>query len=80
MPTNVGLRNTAASGFTDTFLVEDLVAGGAVVARLTIRGGDVGHFNCESDDQGYGDVNVTRADDGAVNHYDFVRDGQVLTF
>jgi hypothetical protein len=80
MPTNVGLRNTAASGFTDTFVIQDLNDGGRVIARPPIQGGQIYYFNCAGDDQGYGDLSILRTNDNAANHYDFVRDNQVLTF
>ena len=77
MPTNVGLHNQDTSTNTDTFIIQDNKAGGAIIAQPTIKGGETYFFNCAADDQGYGDLNIRNVQSTFV-HFSFVRDGQIL--
>jgi hypothetical protein len=77
MPSNVGLHNQDTSMNNDTFEIQDMNAGGAIIARPTIRGGDTFRFNCASDDQGFGELNIRNVESTWV-HFDFVRDGAEL--
>jgi hypothetical protein len=79
MPNNVGLYNVDVSSNQDTYIIVDNNAGGQVIARPTIRGSDTYRFNCASDDQGYGDLDITNVESGVPNHFSFVRDDQVLS-
>ena len=77
MPNNVGLYNQDTSANSDTFEIQDMNAGGAIIARPTIRGSETFHFNCAPDAQGYGELNIRNVQSTWV-HFDFVRDNAVL--
>lgn len=77
MPSNVGLYSEYTSMNTDTFEIQDNCTGGTIIARPTIRGGDTYYFNCASDTQGYGDLNIRNIQSSWV-HFSQVRDNQVL--
>jgi hypothetical protein len=77
MPANVGLYNQDVSTNVDTFDIQDMNAGGAIIASPTIKGGQTFRFNCASDDQGYGELNIRNRESTWV-HFDFVRDDAVL--
>jgi hypothetical protein len=77
MPTNVGLHNQDTSMNTDQFEIQDMNAGGAIIASPTIRGGDTFYFDCADDDQGYGELNIRNVESTWV-HFDFVRSGAIL--
>jgi hypothetical protein len=77
MRANVGLYNQDTSMNTDTFEIQDMNAGGAIIARPSIKGGDTFRFNCASDGQGYGELNIRNVQSTWV-HFDFVRDIAVL--
>ena len=77
MPTNVGLYNQDTSLESDTFDIQDVNAGGTIIASTTILGGATFYFNCASDSQGYGELNIRNRQSTWV-HFDFVRDNAVL--
>jgi hypothetical protein len=78
MPSNVGLYNQNTSLNSDTFDIQDVVAGGAIIASPTIVGGETFYFNCAPDDQGYGQVKIRNQQSDVWVNFDFVRDNDIL--
>ena len=79
MPTNVCIYNDNASLNTDTFKIVDKHNGRAVIASLPVRGGDTISFDCASDTQGYGDLEITNITNNTLPlHFPFVRGGDVI--
>lgn len=58
MPSNVGLYNQDTSMSSDQFEIMDNNAGGAIIDRPVVAGGGIYRFNCMSDSQGFGDLNI----------------------
>lgn len=77
MPTHVGLYNEDTSLNHDTFTIADTNAGGAIIARPNLKGGDTFYFDCASGEDGYGDIYITNVEFGVPNHFSFVRDNDV---
>jgi hypothetical protein len=80
MPSNVRIYNlSGASTGSDTFTVVDNVPPGGSF-QVTVQGSQYSSpFNCNADDQGYGDLDITNVQSGVANHFSFVRDNQDIS-